>query len=62
MPTKHIPDHIWQIIEDEIVNAVTETQHPVKESDIFCALIIKGAENMTGDDYRKLVQERYQKP
>lgn len=53
MPTKHINDNTWRLVEKETVKAVIELKVPVKDTEVLDWLIRKGLATMTEDDYRK---------
>ncbi|EPL6456948.1 hypothetical protein N0G65_004155 [Providencia rettgeri] len=53
MPTKHINDNTWRLVEKETVKAVIELKVPVKDTEVLDWLIRKGIESITEDDYRK---------
>lgn len=54
MPTKHITDKTWRIIEKETVKAVIATQKPIKETQVLEMLIKKGIENIKEEDYKNI--------
>jgi hypothetical protein len=54
MPSKHVPDSTWRKVEKETVKAVISTQKSIKDTEMLNALIIKGLENMTEEDYKKI--------
>lgn len=58
MPTKHIDDATWRKVEKETVKAVVTTQRSIKDTEILKILINKGLENITEDDYKKLVGKK----
>ena len=53
MPTKHINDNTWRLVEKETVKAVIELKEPVKDTEVLDWLIRKGIETIDEDDYRK---------
>ncbi|HGN0302650.1 MAG: hypothetical protein ACLTQE_14460 [Proteus mirabilis] len=53
MPTKHINDNTWRLVEKETVKAVIELKVPVKDTEVLEWLIRKGLESMTEEDYRR---------
>lgn len=53
MPTKHINDNTWRLVEKETVKAVIELKEPVKDTEVLDWLIRKGIEAIDEDDYRK---------
>lgn len=54
MPTKHIQESTWRKIEKETVKAVIETQKSIKDTEMLDALILKGLEEITKEDYKKI--------
>jgi len=56
MPTKHIDDNVWREVEKRTVAAVVATQKPIKETTMLKWLIRKGLENLTEEDYEKLIK------
>ncbi|MDN0089386.1 hypothetical protein AB7X21_01905 [Providencia rettgeri] len=56
MPTKHINDSTWRLVEKETVKAVIELKIPVKDTEVLDWLIRKGIESITEDDYRKFTK------
>lgn len=50
MPTKHINDNTWRLVEKETVKPVIELKVPVKDTEVLDWLIRKGLETMTEDD------------
>ncbi|CDG21370.1 conserved protein of unknown function [Xenorhabdus poinarii G6] len=53
MPTKHINDSIWRLVEKETVKAVIELKEPVKDTTVLEWLIRKGLDTISDEDYRK---------
>ena len=58
MPTKHIDDKTWRLVEKEMVKAVTNTQKPLKETEMLKILIQKGLEELTIDDIEEYLKEK----
>jgi len=54
MPTKHISDRTWRLIEKETVKAVIETREPIKDTDVLNWLINRGLKNIEKEDYRNI--------
>lgn len=61
MPTKHIPDSTWRLVEKATVRAVVETKEPIKDTDILNLLIIKGLSVVEEEDFEKLVSKESHK-
>ena len=55
MPTRHINDKTWREVEKETVKIVVNIQKSVKEADVLNLLIQKGLEEITEDDYKRLL-------
>lgn len=56
MPSKHIDDITWRKVEKESLRAVKAADKVFKETEILKALILKGLENITDEDYEKLAR------
>lgn len=54
MPTKHIPDNVWEEVEKVLVDAVTVTQKSVKESQIIELLLRVGLKHINEEDFNSL--------
>jgi len=54
MPTKHIPEKTWRLIEKETVKAVIATQKPIKETQVLEMLIKKGVKAIKEEDYKSI--------
>jgi hypothetical protein len=52
MPTKHITEKTWRLVEKETVKAVIATQKPIRGTQVIEILIKKGIENITEEDYK----------
>lgn len=57
MPTKHVNDATWRLIEKETVKAVVETREPVKDTDVLNWLILRGLKDIEKEDYKELKKE-----
>lgn len=53
MPTKHIDEQVWRLVEKKTVEAVVETKSSIKPTEMLKWLILKGLEDITEDDYVK---------
>jgi hypothetical protein len=53
MPTKHINDSTWRLVEKETVKAVVTLQKSVKDTEVLNWLILKGLETITEKDYER---------
>jgi hypothetical protein len=51
MPTKHIDEQVWRLVEKKTVEAVVETKISIKPTEMLKWLILKGLENINEDDY-----------
>ena len=58
MPTKHVDEETWRKVEKETVKAVVATQRAIKDTEILRILINKGLENVTEEDYQKLLKRK----
>lgn len=56
MPSKHIDDRVWRMVEKKTVDAVITTKLNIKDTEMLKWLIQKGLEEITVEDY-----ERYKK-
>jgi len=54
MPSKHIPDSTWKLVEKETVKAVGLTNRPIKDTDALNFLIIMGINYTTDKDWQSL--------
>lgn len=54
MPTKHVTDTTWRLIEKETVKAVIETKEPIKDTDVLNWLIIRGLKGIEKEDYKDI--------
>lgn len=55
MPSKYIDDKTWDKVKSEFVRAVVVTKTSLKEADILRLLIQKGIDNITEEDYLRLI-------
>ncbi len=58
MPTKHIDEKAWKIIEHEVVKAVIATKKGIKETQILNYALIKGLKNLNEEDYENIANKR----
>lgn len=58
MPTKHIDEKTWRKVEKEHIRAVIATKKSLKDTDILRALINKGLEVITEEEYEKLIKKK----
>ena len=54
MPTRHISDKTWRLVEKETVKAVIATQKPIRASQVLEMLIKKGIKKATEEDYKNI--------
>lgn len=54
MPTKHIPETTWRKIEKEMVKYVSETQRPIKDTEVLNILVLRGLEVIKIEEYERL--------
>lgn len=55
MPSKHVDDKTWRLIEVETLKVIKTTNKVFKETDILKALILKGLEVVEPEDYEQLL-------
>lgn len=58
MPTKHIDDTAWRLVETEVVKAVTESQAGIKDTKLMNYALIKGLKSLNTEDYYKLAGKK----
>lgn len=58
MPTKHIDDATWRMVESETVKAVIATKTSLKDTEILKLLILKGLEAVSETDYEDYVKKK----
>lgn len=51
MPTKHIDDKAWRLVEKEVVKAVTSSQTGIKDTKLMNYALIKGLKALEKEDY-----------
>jgi N-glycosylase/DNA lyase len=56
VPTKHIDDETWRKVEQAAVKATIATKRSVKETQMLRWLILKGLEEISEEDFQKLVK------
>lgn len=61
MPSKFIPDDVWERAEAILVEAVVETKQSFKDADILRLLIELGIEKVTKEDYRNFADKKKKK-
>ena len=54
MPTKHIDDKAWRLVETEVVKAVTKSQTGIKDTKLMNYALVKGLKSLTNEDYYRL--------
>jgi len=54
MPTKHIDDAAWRMVEQQVVKAVTESQSGIKDTKLMNYALVKGLKSLNSQDYYKL--------
>jgi len=57
MPTKHIDDVAWRLVEQQVVKAVTESQTGIKDTKLMNYALIKGLKSLTKEDYMELAKK-----
>ncbi|MCP5004014.1 MAG: hypothetical protein GY941_08745 [Planctomycetes bacterium] len=57
MPSRHIPEDAWKLIEGEVVKATIETKREIKAKDVIRFAIKKGLKDIDSKDYWKLVKK-----
>ncbi len=57
MPTKHIEENTWRLIEQITVKAVIATQKPIKEGKILEFIIKRGLKNIEENEYFELIKK-----
>jgi hypothetical protein len=58
MPTKHIDEETWRKVEKEAVKATISTKKSIKETEMLKWLILKGLEEITEQDFEKMVKRK----
>ena len=58
MPSKHIDDATWEMVEAETVKAVIATRASIKDTEVLKMLILKGIESISEADYEELVKKK----
>jgi len=56
MPTQHIKDPIWREIEKATVKAVTETQAPIKPTDVMNYVLETGVKKLNSGDFEAIAK------
>jgi len=57
MPSKHIDDATWRLVEKRAVDAVIKLKINVKETTMLKWLILKGLDEMTDEDYKDFIKK-----
>lgn len=60
MPTKHIDEQVWRLVEKKTVEAVVDTKISIKPTEMLKWLILKGLEDITEDDYMRFKKGKQQ--
>lgn len=58
MPSKHIPDSTWRMVEKETVKAVVESQEYIKDTEVLNILILKGLKEIKPEDYKNFKKNK----
>lgn len=58
MPTKHIDDTAWKLVEKQVVKAVIETKVGIKDTKLMNYALIKGLKSLDEEDFRKLAKTK----
>ncbi len=58
MPTKHIDDVAWRMVEKQVVKAVTESQTGIKDTKLMNYALIKGLKSLNVDDYYSMAGKK----
>lgn len=58
MPSKHVNDDTWRLVEKETVKAIKELEKAVPETKVMDFLIRKGIEAVEVEDYRELIDKK----
>lgn len=56
MPTKHIDDETWRLVEKKAVKATIATNKSIKETEMLKWLILKGLEQITEEDFQRIAK------
>lgn len=51
MPSKHIDDRVWRMVEKKTVEAVIQSKLNIKDTEMLKWLIQKGLETIKEEDY-----------
>ncbi len=54
MPTKHIDDVAWRLVEKEVVKAVIEAKAGIKDTRLMNYALMKGLKSLDDEDYMKM--------
>ena len=56
MPSKHVDDETWRLVEKETFKAITETQTVFKQTEVLKILIKIGLQNAKTEDYKEYIK------
>lgn len=57
MPSKHVDENVWRKVEKKTMEAIFATEKPIKETTVLKWLILKGLEEITEEDFRRLAKK-----
>ena len=57
MPTKHIDEVAWRLVEQQVVKAVTESQTGIKDTKLMNYALIKGLKSLNKEDYMEMAKK-----
>ena len=58
MPTKHVDDLAWRLVEKEVVKAVTKSQTGIKDTKLMNYALVKGLKSLNEEDYFKMAGKK----
>lgn len=58
MPSKHVSEETWRLVEKETVKAVQELEKAISETKVMDFLIRKGIQAVNPEDYRELLKKK----
>lgn len=61
MPSKHINEETWKMVQDEHVKCVTKTGLSIKDTQVLKAVIQKGLRTIKKEDYINMMKEKNHK-
>ena len=53
MPTKHVDDETWNMVEKKTMKAIFKLKKPIKETEMLKWLILKGLSEIKDDDFKR---------